>query len=166
MISIPALRPTLTYYSGVIVTSSLIPTMTSNTSPSGICSGGGWGFAFDSDQNFLEYTSDLNYYIFDGKIYSSLIPTDAPYSFVTYQFPSPKTVTRLYVYFYSYRGESLEFQGSTDGMTWNNIGNTPYLMNIPIIDDTFINNIPYTYYKISYNTNGGSGLRNIQLYGH
>jgi len=85
----------------------------------------------------------------------------------TYQFPTPKTVTRLYVMSYSIYGGTLTLQGSNNGITYTNLGNNPYILNNSI-DDTFINTTAYTYYKITLTSSatGGEGIRTIQLYGY
>ena len=125
MISIPILQPSLNFYKNVPISLPLIPVMTSNTAPSGIA-GGSWDYSRTDPDVSVTFNSTMAYYVFDNNIYTELwsrSPLIVGYS--TYQFSSPKVVTRLYIMSYGFFGGSLTFQGSHDGTSYNNIGNNP-----------------------------------------
>ena len=150
MINLPCLKPSLLFYTPP----PLIPLMTSNTTPSGLCYTGSlvWSYpayyAFDRNDN--TYTSNV-----------ASVTTQNIY----YEFPSAHIVTRLYMVSYGFYGSIVIFQGSNDGVIWYNLGNTPYTLDVSI-DDTFQNSIAYQYYQWTIsNATPTFGFRTIQLYG-
>lgn len=162
MISLPILQPSLNFYRNVS-SIALIPIMTSNTTPSGIVNGDGWTYTI-LPASYHGYSPTDSYYTFD-QIDSTALET-LQTAYVTYQFSSPKIVTRLYIMSYGHYGGNVTFQGSNDGINYYNIGNTPYTLNVSI-DDTFGNTTAYSYYKFTMTAVGNSsGFRTIQLYGY
>jgi len=155
----------------------LIPAMTSNTTPSGIASGANWNMANDPGGTNAYITAHA-YLVFDQSASTWLHkgPSADTQSYVIYHFSSPKVVTRLRIDFllsvYDNVG-TMTVKGSNDGITYYDIGNSPYpLQNHPStpwsIDNTFINTTAYSYYKVATSINYFEYVRisEIQLYGY
>ncbi len=162
MINIPLLKPGLLYYHVLGAPQSLIPAMTSNTtdiSNSGatVSAGGAFNNQYDAWQCMGQRLSSIN------------VTTNAT-GYITYQFPGNVIVNGLYVVSSFNYGGTFTFQASNDDVAWHNLGNTPYILNASI-NDTFVNNIAYSYYQFSLTpslVNGiyYEGIREIQLYGY
>lgn len=138
---------------------ALIPAMTSDTTPSGIASG--CKISYDYYYPFAQ--SDSHPFVYFNTFGN----------YIAYQFSSPKIVTRLkvtgplgadrYSPFGDWPDQKLIFQGSTDGVTYYDIGNTPYNVSSLNIDDVFSNTTAYSYYKFKVETL--AFIKSIQLYG-
>ena len=96
------------------VSSALVPTMTSDTTPSGEC--------FCTSVN----TSNRPYLAFDGNdtsvavMCSGDVSSSTP-SWMGYKFDSPVSLSRAYVYQTSYTYNGCYIQSSSDGVTYTNI---------------------------------------------
>lgn len=148
-----------TYFESVL--NAKVPTMTSDTTPSGVVSGS------------APYNYNYLWYAFDNTntkgAYSAEEPTN-----IIYEFPTAKKIYKWYfnslidLYGTAYTPSSATLYGSNNGSTWTQIG-TMTGFSSSVKSKTLI--IPganaYKYYKTSATkgTNVGSGALEIQYYG-
>ena len=137
----------------------LIPTMTSNTAPSGVASG-----------NSSTASSHPAYHAFDGND-STWWETDYSTNkhYLQYKFPSAVCVKKVYAKLYKNgsSGINIKIYGSNNGTTWTQIGNARASNNDSEITINCNNTKSYTYYKYEANMDGNywTGVYTLQLYG-
>ena len=140
---------------------ALIPTMTSNTTPSGVVS------AINADSNYPAY------YAFDNNNDTAWWSKSTSNGWIAYKFPSAKCVTKaLLIPTYDGGGarvKNYKIQASNDGNNWITLytGVCNNLSDEQIV--TFKNATSYTNYRIfvvdNYVANGGISIKTVQLYG-
>lgn len=152
-----------------------VPTMTSNTAPSGVASGNGrysGGAFFNSFDGHFDYTNKQQPYppyLFDREKY----PDNQGY--VTYEFTAPMRVNLVKfksVHGYgpstsnTYQCKGLEILGSNDGINYTAIItiDTSSQEEASIKYSTIMNNVKYTYYKTFPRSGYYAGVR-LQFYG-
>jgi hypothetical protein len=165
------LQPGLIYYQSVVNNPSpLIPAMTSNTTPNGIVSAGGnWRWQWPTIE---AYNASSAFLPFDGSDSTGLQGLNDNL-YLIYQFPSSKLVTGLQLLSYENGDITVSLQGSTDGIIYHDIGDSPYIISDPVINGTiwphnytFYNTTPYLYYKITFAAPDSTvRVTRIQLYG-
>ena len=133
-----------------IVKEALVPTMTSDTTPS--------GEAFASGN---QGTSYLPYKAFDGDDTTRWSVTGANVSgaYIGYKFTTPKKVNKIYTFVDSSmtRLSSCEFkvQGSNDGSTWTDIDTITWVAQTGEQSFSIQNDNEYLYYRLYCNSSNG-----------
>ena len=129
---------------------ALIPTMTSNTTPSGVAS------------TSNEYQGHSAWYAFDNN--------DETYTYIygatvwlQYQFTKKKCVKKLHVVFGGIGFTTYNIQASNDGSSWVDLASDVSVSNS---DVTINNNNKYLYYRLSA-TSGSKfhEIKTLQFYG-
>ena len=134
---------------------ALIPTMTSNTTPSGVASGSG-------------ATSGNDYYkAFDGNNTTWYNASSASAGmYIQYKFPNKVCVKKIYGYSQNgnNRWGSITIKGSNDGSNWTDIY-TFDATNKDTFTEVFSNNTLYQYYRVVSNSNKDFQFSTLQMYG-
>jgi len=139
---------------------ALVPTMTDNTHPSGICT---------ADASYGSYQP---YVVFDRDSSTIWLGNGSTNKSVTYQFPEVQTVKRLalqtLVDTANVRIKNFKVQGSNDGSTYTDIGSFVYANNHDLQYFDLNNETSYLYYRLlvvdSYDSSLMIGIATIQYY--
>jgi hypothetical protein len=122
---------------------SLIPTMTSNTLPSGVAS--------------ANVFSSTAYTAFNGTGWTA---TSSSGFTIVYQFPSPKRISKYYV---TITGSANigwgDIEGSNDGSSWTVISSTNPFISSPV--SILSNTLPYSYYRLVFTGGVGSSISGL-----
>lgn len=154
------------YFESVLTTK--IPTMTSNTTPSGECISGGYNAS--GQENYKAFDNNASTF------FASSQSSTGAGAYIGYNFDEAISVKRVdFNLWISYSGSSctqvLELQGSNDGATWTDIsevtitytGSTPNKNNVIVS-----NNANFKYYRIykkSASIASRLGAYMLQFYG-
>lgn len=142
-------------------TANIVPTMTSNTEPSGVASGCNINPYLAFDNNPATGAQSQGW-------------IDNGLGVVIYQFPTAKTVTAISVVPYSdagYRSANIAFSGSNNGSDWTQLTSVtgvtwcPHGQTLPTLFE-FVNTTAYTYYKLtpSYNKDNWWWVGSLEMY--
>lgn len=124
------------YYSNSVI--KLNPVMTSNTSPSGVCSA---NTSYNANEEYKAFNDSS---IVEGTHNTELIflwalNTTVESSYLQYEFPTSKAITKVIIYPSFYKvdtssGVSIKIQGSNDGIIFSDISNEEYIASTGYID--------------------------------
>ena len=133
----------------------LIPTMTSNTAPSGVASGSGTAGGNDYYKAF----DDNNTTWYNASSASAGM-------YIQYKFPNKVCVKKIYGYSQngSTRWGSITIKGSNNGSNWTDIY-TFDATNKDTFTEVFSNNTLYQYYRVVSNSNTDFQFSTLQMYG-
>lgn len=145
-----------TYFESVLNVE--VPTMTSNTTPSGVA----------SCEN-VDTSSYVAYYVFDGAESSTWWVPRTIDAWIGYEFPNAMIIKKLYIYNMS--GSNRPFtailKGSNDGNTWVELTDNISILVGDRKNIVVDNANAYKHYRLyTHGTNGMGGLINeLQFYG-
>ena len=146
-----------TYFESVL--NVKVPTMTSNTAPSGVCSGK------DIMAGNYQY-----YFAFDGNENSQWV-ANSTNSYLQYEFPNPILAKRLYTYNVtnSNRPWTGTLKGSNDGATWNDTlaSNINGASGARTTTDLISNTTSYKYFRLYCDSTSTLAplVTEVQIYG-
>ena len=123
---------------------SLIPSMTSDTSPSGVAS--------------ANVFSSTAYNAFNGTGWAA---TNTGGFIIVYQFPSKRIISKYYVSTVSSANIGWgDIEGSNDGSSWTTISSSnPFIMGSVSLPN---NTKPYSYYRLVFSGGSGSSISGLR----
>jgi hypothetical protein len=137
-----------------------VPTMTSNTAPSGVCSASS------------NYSATPAYYAFDHGNTNGWITNGTSTGWIQYQFASAVTITSYEVTpwstdnFPSRSPTAWTLEGSNDGSTWTTLDTRTYSSSAWLLNTPALFGIAspgsYAYYRLNVTANGGDGYMGVQ----
>lgn len=146
---------------------NIIPTMTTDTTPSGVVSG---SFYYSSFQFYKAFDNDLS--SASGWYANSNRPTDGHW--IQYKFDSPKTINKIKLTSFLVRSgqygiKQFIFQGSNDGIAYNNLTSSDSHPNSnSTVEYKFTNEREYLFYKLiivsSYAGAGEAGIVALEMF--
>jgi len=152
-------------YSPGINTVVNVPTMTSNTSPSGVA----------SCSSAYNASTDC-YRAFAGLTYNGWLSLGTPTGVLQYQFPTGKTVQQYSIIpwsidnFSSRSPKTWTFEASNNGTDWvvlDSRTNYTSWVSYTASNFSFTNSTSYSYYRLNVSANGGDtylGVQNLGIY--